>query len=184
MFARFSLAATVAALFTAVAAQTQLSIIDPGGPNLWWIAKSANTLIWTCEQTTYQNFTVMIANSNPSVLVAPQAVIAIQQNFQCSLLIQPNQLDFPPSTGYTVQFANVLNSTDVYASSQPFEIKALGAAYPASSATPTSTASSTASGSGSGATASSTSKSGAFSNAQVPLALGGMAVIGAVAGLL
>ncbi|RPD65689.1 hypothetical protein L227DRAFT_493604 [Lentinus tigrinus ALCF2SS1-6] len=161
-FSVAALSATVAALASGAAAQ--LSILAPGGPDLWWIAESDNVVTWTCKTSPYTNFTVLIANSDPKVLVAPQAFISQQNNFDCSKLITKDQVNMSPATGYTIQLANPFNETDVYAESQPFEIKALGAAYPASSATPTATGSATGSAAGSasatGASASTTSASG------------------------
>ncbi|EPQ53529.1 hypothetical protein GLOTRDRAFT_17384, partial [Gloeophyllum trabeum ATCC 11539] len=128
---RYTLAAA-AALFGV--ANADLSILAPGGPNLWWVASSTNTLLWTCKDSQYQNFTILVANSNPSILSAPQAIIAVQNNYDCSKTITDSQSGYPPATGYTVQLANPLNSTEIYAQSQEFEIKPLGSAYPASSA--------------------------------------------------
>lgn len=54
-----------------------------------------------------------IANSDPKVLVSPQAIIAIEQNFDCSKTITQQQESFAVGTGYTIQFANPLNNTDV-----------------------------------------------------------------------
>ncbi|PIL27661.1 hypothetical protein GSI_10813 [Ganoderma sinense ZZ0214-1] len=150
---KFSTAALSAALVAlAGGAAAQLSIIAPGGPDLWWIAQSDNDIDWTCKTSPYTNFTVLIANSNVNVLVAPQAFIAQQNNFDCSKLITKDQVNLTPATGYVIQLANPFNNTDVYAQSQPFEIKALGAAYPASSATPTAAITTAVSGSAAGTT--------------------------------
>ena len=54
-----------------------------------------------------------VANSNPSLLVSPEAIIAIQPNFDCSEEVSPNQANLPVGDGYVVQFANPLNSSDV-----------------------------------------------------------------------
>src|SRR6266852_6387808 len=81
--------------------------------------------------------------------------------------------------------------SQIYAVSPQFEVKALGAAYPATSATPkeSSSASQTASGStgsgtGSSSSATSTPKSnGAFASFKVPAA-GVLAAVGAAIGML
>ncbi|KAI0702018.1 hypothetical protein C8T65DRAFT_579375 [Cerioporus squamosus] len=157
-FSAAALSATLVALASGAAAQ--LEVIAPGGPNLWWVAESDNVVTWTCKTSPYTNFTVSIANTNVNVLTAPQPFISQQNNFDCSKLITKDQVNMPPGTGYTIQLANPFNLTDVYAESQQFEIKALGAAYPASSATPTLGGSATGSAAGSasatGAAASST----------------------------
>ncbi|KZT20952.1 hypothetical protein NEOLEDRAFT_1140131 [Neolentinus lepideus HHB14362 ss-1] len=186
VFTRYTLIAAVAAL--AGVANADLTILAPGGPNLWWVADSTNTLLWTCQDSSYQNFTVLIANSNPTVLEAPAAIIAVENNYDCSKTITDSQSNLPPSTGYVVQLANPLNDTDVYAQSQEFEIKSAGSAYPASSATPTSTATATSgasgSASGSGSTASPTSSSAAGIGKGASVVLGGLAVLAASFGLM
>ncbi|EKM56617.1 uncharacterized protein PHACADRAFT_253827 [Phanerochaete carnosa HHB-10118-sp] len=163
---RLALSATLAALVSTAAADLQ--IISPGGPNLWWVAGSINTIAWNCQQNTeFLNFTVSVGNSNPAVLNQPQAIIAVENNFDCSKTITPDQESFAAGDGYFIQFGNTLNSTDVYAQSQPFEIKPLGSAYPATSATPTEGgASATASGSSSGSPSASGSGSGSGAAAQ------------------
>ncbi|KAF9240447.1 hypothetical protein BU15DRAFT_87657 [Melanogaster broomeanus] len=111
------------------------------------LAQSANTLTWTCTTSSYTSFTVLIANSNPSILVAPMAIISIQENYDCSKLLTQQQVVQPVGTGYTIQFANILNGTDIYAESQPFEIKALGSAYPTTSASAATASGATGTGS-------------------------------------
>ncbi|KAI5121434.1 hypothetical protein M0805_006195 [Coniferiporia weirii] len=164
MVARFAL--TVAAV--AGIASAQLQVLAPGGPNLWWVAESANNIVWNCNESQVNNFTVLIANSNPDILVSAEAIVGIQENFDCSETLTTQQVNFTAATGYTIILANPLNSTDVYATSAAFEIKPLGSTYPATSATPVASStgaqdsnsgSSTASGSGSPAA---TSKSGAL----------------------
>lgn len=172
------------------------------------VAQSSNTLAWTCDTSTYSNFTVLsvtlvflvhveltlrlsssLANSNPSILVQPIAIIAIEPNYDCSKTITQQQASQPPSTGYTVLLANPLNSSDVrafsftfvscwysvifleqvYATSQSFEIKALGSSYPATSASSSPTGTS---GSSSASPSSSTGKSGGALAQYVPAGVG------------
>ncbi|TFK47503.1 hypothetical protein OE88DRAFT_1665663 [Heliocybe sulcata] len=186
VFKRYTLL-TAAAALAGVASAADLAVISPGGPNLWWVQNSQNTLLWTCQQTTYQNFTILIANSNPSILVAPSALIAIEYDYDCSKTITESQSNWTPSTGYTIQLANPLNQTDIYAQSQEFEIKAAGSAYPAASATPTSSASATgsgATGSASGSASSPTSSSAAGVGKKASVVLGGLAVLAAALGIM
>ncbi|KAI0937561.1 hypothetical protein AcW1_001591 [Taiwanofungus camphoratus] len=186
MFARTALTATLLAFVSSAAAQLQ--IVSPGGPNLWWVAQSDNTVLWTCETSPYSNFTILIANSNPSVLASSLAIVAQQPNYDCSETISQHQISQPAASGYTLMFANPLNNSDIYATTQPFEIKALGAAYPPSSATPTATASATpSSSSGSSGSSSSSAPSATTSKSaasKVATSFGGMAVLGAVLGLV
>jgi len=192
---RLAVSAAVAALATSVAAQSGLQILAPGGPNLWWVGNSVNTLAWTCHESQFLNFTVLVANTNQNILVQAQPIIAIEDNFVCSQTITQQQEIFPAATGYTIQLANTLNNTDVYAESAQFEIKPQGSAYPDPSATPTEsgasstgsagpTGSGSPSGSGSGAAVQTTSptKNGA-SDLQGPLT-GVLAVAVSVLGLM
>jgi len=145
-------AALLLASFTGVAADLQVT--SPSS-SLWWVAKSTNVIAWTCKDTSITDFTVLVNNANPQLLVSPIAVIAIQQNYDCSITISQDQANQPVGTGWTVLLANPLNNTDVYATSEPFEIKALGSAYPSQSTT--SAGNSTSSSSGSAASSKPTS---------------------------
>ncbi|KAF5383180.1 hypothetical protein D9615_004898 [Tricholomella constricta] len=126
----FTRLAFVAALVGAAAAE--FKILSPGA-DVWWVAKSLNTLTWTCKDpAALQTFTVLVANKDQKVLTAPIAIIGVQNNFDCSKTITQDQISAPPGTGYTILFANTLNQTDVFAKSEEFEIKPLGSAYPTS----------------------------------------------------
>jgi hypothetical protein len=152
-----------------------------------------------------------VNNTNPTILAAAEAIVANIPNADCSHTITVQQAVLTPATGYTVVFADILDQTkachydfflakswphfyvsQVYATSQQFEVKALGATYPPASATPaddpsTSTAGSpSGSSTGSGASASSTStnkSNGAFATFEVSAA-GVLAVVGAAIGML
>jgi len=184
VYARTALAATAAALISAVAS-ADLSIVVPGGPDLWWVAQSQNNIVWTCDDSPYSNFTVLIANTDVKVLTAPIAIIAIQSNYDCSHTITQDQANQPPGTGYMIQLADPFNSTHVYAQSQPFEIKALGAEYPASSATPTATGTQTgsAASSAASATSSTAASKGAASSTKLSAGLG-LAAVAAFFGIM
>ncbi|KAJ3724148.1 hypothetical protein DFJ43DRAFT_1091182 [Lentinula guzmanii] len=149
----FALAAASALFYVASA---QLEVLSPGGDNLWWVADNENLLVWNCNESQEQTFTVLVANPN---MASPLAIIAEQPNYVCSLLVTKDQMGgLPVGTGYTVQLANPLNSTDLFAQSSAFEIKAAGSAYPSTTVSPESaTFTPSSSGSTSSATASSTS---------------------------
>lgn len=166
----FAVSAFALASIRGVAAD--LEVTTPSS-SAWWVAQSTNLLAWTCQNTTVTNFTVLISNSNPAVLVQPQAIIAIQNTFDCSILVTQDQANQAPGTGYQILLADVFNSTDVFASSQPFEIKPLGSAFPAqSTAANIATASGTVSGSGTAAPSpTSNTKSGAFRDATLNMGL-------------
>ncbi|KAH7882486.1 hypothetical protein F5I97DRAFT_1987791 [Phlebopus sp. FC_14] len=156
-----SVALTTAALIGAASAQ--LTITNPSSSN-WWVASSQNTLAWTCDSSPYDNFTVLLTNSNPSILNAPLAIISVEYNYDCSKTITQQQAAQPAATGYTIQLANTLNGTDVYAQSEPFEIKPLGSAYPVTSSV-------ASSGTGTGTTASPTPGTGGALANYVPVGM-------------
>jgi hypothetical protein len=177
MFSIKSLLA-VAALWVSLA-QAQLTITEPSSAR-WWVAQSQNTLRWTCNTSPYTNWTVLITNTDVTILSGPLALIAIQYNYDCSKTIIPGE-QLKAGTGYSMQFANPFNSTDVFATSEPFEVKALGSTYPPQITTSdalTATGGSSASGTSSATTAS-PSSNGAMTNAVgIPsLALAGIGAV-------
>ncbi|KAG9104970.1 hypothetical protein FRC06_002890 [Ceratobasidium sp. 370] len=109
--------------------QAQLTITEPSSER-WWVAQSQNTLRWTCNTSPYTNWTVLITNSDVNVLTTPLALIAIRKyNYDCSKTMIPGE-QLKPGTGYTMVFANPFNNTDVFATSQSFEVKPVGSTYP------------------------------------------------------
>ncbi|KAI0042610.1 hypothetical protein FA95DRAFT_1474017, partial [Auriscalpium vulgare] len=146
-------------------ALADFQVLSPGGPNLWWVAQSENVIAWSCHDnppaTTFQ---LLLANGNQSILVAPMAIVANIQNADCSHTITQQQTNLTPATNYTLIIADAVDQTKVYATSQPFEVKALGATYPAASATPTDDGTSASS------TSASTSASGSAGAASSPSA--------------
>jgi len=183
---RLAFAVTAATLLRAVTADSSgLSIVVPGGADLWWVGDAQNNIVWTCQTSPFSNFTVLIANQDPKVLASAIAVIAIENNYDCSKTIIPDQSNLTAATGYVVQFANTLNETDVYAQSQPFEIKAPGSAYPDPSATPSASGTSTGTASTAPTASSSSNQKGiAAPNAKLSTAGLGLAAIGALLGFM
>ncbi|KAH6908802.1 hypothetical protein BKA70DRAFT_1278875 [Coprinopsis sp. MPI-PUGE-AT-0042] len=115
-----------------VAAASAVSALDVTKPNSeeWWVAKSTNVMDWDCKASdTNDKYTVLIKNENVPTLTIPQAIIAIINNFDCSISITVGQADQPPATGYQLLLADPLNNTHVFGTSQPFEIKPLGSLY-------------------------------------------------------
>ncbi|KAF8666657.1 hypothetical protein RHS04_09388 [Rhizoctonia solani] len=175
---------SLVALWVSLVTAQQLTITEPSSDR-WWIAQSINTLRWNCEQTTYTNWTVLITNPDVTVLSGPLALIAIQWNYDCSKTITPGE-QLKPATGYVMQFANPLNSTDVWATSQPFEVKAVGSAYPPEYTStgvpgtgPTGTTSSSHSTAAPTTTSTPSANNGAIANTAMS-ALIGLTVLGAI----
>lgn len=135
-------------LFATFAAAANLEVTEPS-TDIWWVAQSTNVMAWNCQSQVNQpnpinNFTVLINNVNPSVLAGPLAFIAIQELDQCSITVSPNQVNQPASSGYILLLADDFNNTNVYATSQQFEIRPLGSAYPSQVSSSSSVASGTA----------------------------------------
>jgi len=167
-------------LLLAASAVAQLTITQPSSA-LWWVNAEQDTMSWTCNTNTqYPSFTVMV--QHPTLEPIPLAIIAIQNNYDCSHLLTPQ---LTAGTGWTVLFANPLNNTDVYTTSQPFEVKAAGSAYPTNVTTNApATATGTSSGAHpSGTSGSSGSGSGSHSNgASSGAAVSWIAAVGLVLG--
>jgi len=172
MFSR--LATFVVLAWSALYASAAISIVAPS-TDFWWVANSQNLYSWTCGtqfNEGYTNFTVLISNQNPSFFNGPLALVSIQWDYDCSVLL-PSVTSLPVGTGYLMQFADVFNQTHIIATSSPFEVKAQGSAYapqPSGAASATVTATLTGSAA-STASASTTAKSGAESLSQ-PAAYG------------
>lgn len=123
----------------AVAQGSSFSILSPSS-EIWWVAKSENVMKWDCNSTAAiadKVFTVLILSPGAASALA---IIAMQQNSDCSKVITQDQANQPAGKGFVLQLANPANNTDVYASSEPFEIKALGSLYPSQVTTTSSVA--------------------------------------------
>ncbi|KZT55039.1 hypothetical protein CALCODRAFT_499107 [Calocera cornea HHB12733] len=110
----------------------QLTITSPSS-SIWWITGEQGNLAWTCNTApaTETTWTVMVANPNVQLLTDEQAIVAEQPNYDCSILFTPQ---LPAGTGYTILFVNPLNTSDVWATSETFEVKPTGSAYAVTSA--------------------------------------------------
>ncbi|KAI0293957.1 hypothetical protein BC826DRAFT_360626 [Russula brevipes] len=178
--------AALAAISTLVGSVTAaFQIYDPG-PSAWWVASSDNLLKWTCNDSAPAlQYTVLLNNTNASILTAPLPIRASLANSDCSETIRRDEFSFPIADGYTILFANSSDQRDILATSQPFEIKSLGSAYPSSAtpsnSTPTST---TVTGSSSTGTPTSASKSNGASATLKMSAAGVLAAVGAAIGML
>jgi hypothetical protein len=121
--------------------RAQFTVVSPSS-DAWWVAQSTNMIKWSpCMDTadpTVTDFTVLI---NSSTLTQPMAIIAVEAIADCSILVSQDQANQPAGTGYTILLANEVNNSDIFATSQPFEIKPLGSAYPTQPPTANGTAS-------------------------------------------
>jgi len=185
MFSRLSTLLVVAC--SALYASAAITILAPSS-SYWWVANSQDLFSWTCGSQFnegYTNFTVLINNQNPAVFNGPQALVSIQWDYDCSVLLAATTAaGLPASTGYVLSFADVFNQTHIIAQSDPFEVKAAGSAYapqPSGVASATVTAGANATSSASSSTPSSTTKSAATASHSMTVGLftGIMALVGA-----
>jgi len=195
-----SLLVSLAAFSTLVgSASAAFQILSPGGPNLWWVAKSENVIAWSCRDnppaSTSNAYQLLVNNTDLNILTAAQAIVANVPNADCAHIIGVQQASLTPATGYTLIFADIIDQRKVYAVSQPFEVKALGATYPPASATPTddptaatsgASDSSTGTGTGtsSGSASTNTSRPNGASTTFEVSAAGVLAAVGAAIGML
>jgi len=150
--------ATASFALASLATLAQGFSVTAPSANTWWVAKSLNVLKWDCKASDAPaTFTILVANKDPKILVAPLAIVGIQQNYDCSKEITQDQSNQAAGTGYTILLADPLNNTHVYATSDEFEIKPLGSTYPPQN-TPSGNNNGGASGSSTGTGTSSTPK--------------------------
>ncbi|KAG8925632.1 hypothetical protein FRC01_009895 [Tulasnella sp. 417] len=181
MFSRLATAFVLA--WSAIYASAAISILAPG-PDYWWVANSQNLYSWTCGPAYnggYTNFTVLVDNpTNKALFAGPQALIAIQWDYDCSVLL-PNVNQLNPGTGYVLSFADVFNQSNIIAQSQPFEVKPLGSAYAPQPSGASSAVTATATGTQTAA-ASSTESAKNNAVARSPVTLGAVTAVMAFVG--
>ncbi|KAG9015930.1 hypothetical protein FRB90_004137 [Tulasnella sp. 427] len=171
MFSR--LATFFVLAWSALYASAAITILAPS-PDYWWVANSQNLYSWTCGPNYnegYTNFTVLIDNpTNKALFAGPLALVAIQWDYDCSVLI-PNLSQVNPGSGYVLSFADVFNQSHIIAQSQAFEVKPFGSAYAPQPSGVSSAVTATGTGT---ATASPSSTQSAKSNAvaRSPIAFG------------
>jgi len=152
------------ASFAAAQNGSDFQIFTPSAKrNNWWVAKSQNQMSWDCNSPQAMAdgngvFTVLI---NKPSFAAPLAIIAEEQNADCIKTITQEQADQEPGDGYTLLFADPLNNTHVFATSDPFTIEPLGSLYP-SQVNASSSASSASGTAGSSSPSASSTKSAAL----------------------
>ncbi|KAJ7817356.1 hypothetical protein B0H14DRAFT_2842452, partial [Mycena olivaceomarginata] len=125
-----SLLSALAGAASAAVSNGGLKLLVPGGDNLWWITGQPNNIIWSCSESTFTQFTMCVP---------------VEQNFNCAQLIAGEVVTMPVGKGYTIVLTDITNATNVYAVSDPFEIKALSAGYPPATNTPVDSQSATVS---------------------------------------
>ncbi|WVQ67613.1 uncharacterized protein L199_005816 [Kwoniella botswanensis] len=168
------------------AVSAQLTVTEPRADH-WWVAQSLNTLAW--EGSSPDQFSVFLSNSDTNVLTSILALTSVTYAYDRSKTINPGGVT--PSGGYTILLTNPLNSSDVYAKSETFEIKAVGSTYPPQdSAGSGSSASASGSGTASGSATSGVASASASSNGsssvgtKLDVGKGLMSIISLVGGVM
>ncbi|KAJ9098227.1 hypothetical protein QFC21_004556 [Naganishia friedmannii] len=188
--------AVVATGFAVSGVLAELSIVSPSS-EIFWVGNSSNTLRWLGSDP--KQFTIFLSNPDVNLLTSKLALTAVTDAFNTALTITPIQR---AGDNYVIELTDILNSSNVYATSQPFSIKQQGTLYPtvttatsplqstgtaavaaSSGGASSGKASSSQSASASASASSAAAKSGAMKNAVVG---GGalMAVAGAALSLL
>ncbi|KAJ9110280.1 hypothetical protein QFC19_001683 [Naganishia cerealis] len=98
-------AAVVATGFAFSGALAELSIVSPSSEIFW----------------------VGLNNPDVNLLTSKIALTAITDSFNTALTIQPVQR---AGDNYVIELTDILNSSNIYATSQPFSIKQQGSLYP------------------------------------------------------
>jgi len=145
MRAFFAALATLPALALAT-----ITITNPNS-NVYWVQNTSKTITWTYQSGDPTPISITIINSDSTVLNGPYSVDEYVDVSTQSYTI--TEVTLKVGSGYSVQFVNPRNGSDIYATSGTFEVKAPGTP-PASTS-----ASGGSGGSGSGSPSSSTATS-------------------------
>ncbi|KAG8842409.1 hypothetical protein FRB96_005430 [Tulasnella sp. 330] len=96
------------------------------GPNSsdYWVFGVTNTITWTYSANDPTPVTVYITNANSSTL---NGAFSIAENVPTSQQsIEVTNVTLKPGSGYVVNFVNPTNNTDVYATSDAFNVEPQG----------------------------------------------------------
>jgi len=150
--------AVLAALATLPA--LALATIQITGPDAsdYWVQNTSKTITWSYNKGDPSPISIVILNDDANVL---NGGFSISEYVDVSLeSFTITNVTLKTGTGYSVEFVNPSNHSDVYATGPKFEVKAAGTP-PASTGTPGGSGSSSGSGSGSPtSTSTSTNPSG------------------------
>ncbi|KAF8590007.1 hypothetical protein K439DRAFT_1628225 [Ramaria rubella] len=165
---RFSSAIVAFAGLLAVvpSALATITIIGPS-PNVFWVQNTSNTITWEFTQGDPNPITITITNPNSTFLNGAFTIADGVDLSNKTFTVTNVTLNVHP--GYVVNFVNGSNITQIFASSQPFEVMAAGtppASQPtASGSSPSATSTSPAgSSNGSVTSAGTSSTSGTSTN--------------------
>ncbi|EIW70342.1 hypothetical protein M231_06720 [Tremella mesenterica] len=161
-FSTFTLTFTIiSSLFiSSVLGQSDLKVLKPTA-DLWWVAQSVNTLAWSGN--TPQSFSVFLNNADEKILTSKLALVSVEPIYEYSKDVNPGNVT--PGTGYTIQLTDILNSSNIWAESDKFEIKAVGSTYPPQTTSAVPSGSSSPSGSQSSGSTTPSGSQSATSNA-------------------
>lgn len=179
---KFNKLGFLTAVVAAGTSANALSVLTPSA-QWWWQTGDEALLEWDCSDKTYPTFGVLVYNNNTQILPGnTMNLVAIQNNDQCNINIIPT---LNVGTGYEIHLTNPVNISDIYASSQSFEVKAKGSAYPSipTPAIPNGATPAAASGAGASSTTAASHTGAGFAQASFTLG-GALALVGSVMTIL
>ncbi|KZS89737.1 hypothetical protein SISNIDRAFT_416564, partial [Sistotremastrum niveocremeum HHB9708] len=132
-----------------------ITITEPS-PSSFWVQNQTNTISWTFASGDPNPISIVIVNSNNTFLNGEYSIHEFVDLSNGSFTV--TNVTLLVASGYQVEFVNTTNLTQVFATSQTFDVKAPGTSGTATSPSTTGSSGSGSSGSGS-ATGSSTSGS-------------------------
>jgi len=123
MFAK-PLIAVLAVLATA----PLINAITVTGPSSskWWVFGTSNQITWTFNQGDPTPVSITITNPSSNSLNGAFSISEFVTVSDESFTV--TNVTIKPATGYVVNFVNSQNTSEIYASSSPFEVKAQGSA--------------------------------------------------------
>lgn len=159
------------------ASSMALSISSPS-PSAYWVQNTSNVINWSFSSGDPNPVDITVTHTNSSIL---NGAFSIARNLDASNgTFTVTDVTLRVAQGYVVNFVNGTNSSQIFASSQQFDVKKPGTA-PAAGANATSSASgsspsatsSSGSGSASGSATQTSSRGAASSGAAVRTNAGG-----------
>ncbi|KZT38758.1 hypothetical protein SISSUDRAFT_1128545 [Sistotremastrum suecicum HHB10207 ss-3] len=161
-----------------------ITITEPS-PSSFWVQNQTNTISWTFASGDPNPISIVIVNSNNTFLNGEYSIHEFVDLSNGSFTV--TNVTLLVASGYQVEFVNTTNLTQVFATSQTFDVKAPGTA-PANSSTTTTgsaasgtaTSPSTTGSSGSGSSGSGSATGSSTSGSSTSTSSGGSNLNGAM----
>ncbi|KAH8117357.1 hypothetical protein DFH11DRAFT_1724388 [Phellopilus nigrolimitatus] len=150
-------------LFLLAAASSALAItINNPSPSGFWVQNTSNTISWSFSSSDPNPVDITVTNTNSSFL---NGVFSIAQFVDLSNgSFTVTNVTLVVASGYVVNFVNTTNASQIFASSQAFDVKPSGTTPASISSASASSTGASASGSSGSSTVTSTSSSASGSS--------------------